>query len=42
MNTWLDLMSSELALTNTQLSFCQAIFNYLTARANLDATLGAE
>ena len=42
MNTWLDLMSAELALTNTQLSFCQAIFNYLTAKANLDATLGVE
>ena len=42
MNTWLDLMASELALTNTQLSFCQSIFNYLTARANLDATLGVE
>lgn len=42
MNTWLDLMAAELALTNTQLSFCQAIFNYMTARANLDATLGIE
>ena len=42
MNTWLDLMAAELALTNTQLSVCQSIFNYLTAKANLDATLGAE
>ena len=42
MNTWLDLMASELALTNTQLSFCQSIFNYMTAKANLDATLGVE
>lgn len=42
MNTWLDLMSAELTLTNTQLSFCQAIFNYLTAKANLDAILGVE
>ena len=42
MNTWLDLMAAELALTNTQLSFCQAIYNYLTAKANLDATLGTE
>lgn len=42
MNTWLDLMSAELSLTNTRLSFCQSIFNYLTARANLDATLGVE
>ena len=42
MNTWLDLMAAELALTNTQLSVCQSIFNYLTAKSNLDATLGAE
>lgn len=42
MNTWLDLMAAELSLTNTQLSFCQAIFNYLTAKSNLDATLGVE
>ena len=42
MNTWIDLMTAELALTNTQLSFCQAIFNYLTAKSNLDATLGVE
>jgi len=42
MNTWLDLMSAELVLTNTRLSFCQSIFNYLTAKANLDATLGVE
>ena len=42
MNTWLDLMAAELALTNTQLSFCQSIFNYMTAKANLDATLGVE
>ena len=42
MNTWLDLMAAELALTNTQLSLCQAVYNYLTAKANLDATLGAE
>ena len=42
MNTWLDLMAAELALTNTQLSLYQAVYNYLTAKANLDATLGAE
>ena len=42
MNTWLDLMSAELSLTNTQLSICQSIFNYLTAKADLDATLGVE
>jgi len=42
MNTWLDLRTTELALTTTQLSYCQDIFNYLTAKANLDATLGNE
>jgi len=42
MNTWLDLQSAELTLTNTQLSYCQSIYNYLTAKANLDATLGQD
>ena len=42
MNTWLDLSSAELALTTTRLTYCQAIFNYLVAKANLDATLGME
>ena len=42
MNTWLDLRTAELALTTTQLTYCQAIFNYLTAKSNLDATLGVE
>ncbi|MCR4964812.1 MAG: TolC family protein [Bacteroidales bacterium] len=42
MNTWLDLNTAELTLTNTRLTYCQSIFNYLTAKANLDATLGVE
>ena len=42
MNTWLDLRTTELALTTSQLTYCQAIFDYLTAKANLDATLGVE
>lgn len=42
MNTWLDLNTAELTLTTTQLTYCQAIFNYLVAKANLDATLGNE
>ena len=42
MNTWLDLNTAELTLTSTQLTYCQSIFNYLTAKANLDATLGVE
>lgn len=42
MNTWLDLNTAELTLTTTLLTYCQAIFNYLVAKANLDATLGNE
>ena len=42
MNTWLDLNTAELTLTTSRLTYCQAIFNYLVAKANLDATLGAE
>jgi outer membrane protein TolC len=42
MNTWLDLRSTELALLTSQLTYCQAIFDYLVAKANLDATLGVE
>lgn len=42
MNTWLDLSNAELMLTSTQLTYCQDIFNYLIAKASLDATLGNE
>ncbi len=42
MNTWLDLSSAELTLTSTQLTYCQSLYNYLSAKANLDATLGVE
>lgn len=42
MNTWLDLTTAELTLTSTQLTYCQSIFNYLAAKANLDATLGVD
>lgn len=42
LNTWLDLRSTELALLTSQLTYCQAIFDYLVAKANLDATLGVE
>jgi outer membrane protein TolC len=42
MNTWLDLRTTELALLTSQLSYCQSIFDYLMAKANLDATLGVE
>lgn len=42
MNTWLDLSTAELTLTSTELTYCQSIYNYLTAKAQLDATLGRE
>lgn len=42
MNTWLDLATAELTLTSSQLTYCQSIYNYLTAKANLDAVLGVE
>lgn len=42
MNTWLDLRTTELALLTSQLTYCQDIFDYLVAKANLDATLGVE
>lgn len=36
----LELNDSEVALTRARLSYNQSIFNYLTARADLEATLG--
>lgn len=42
MNTWLDLSTAELTLTSTRLTYCQSIFNYITAKANLDAMIGGE
>lgn len=36
----LELNDSELALTSARLSYNESIYNYLTARANLEATLG--
>lgn len=42
MNTWLDLDNAEFTLTSAQLTYCQSIYNYLVAKANLDATLGNE
>ncbi len=42
MNTWLDLNTAEVTLTSAQLTYCQSIYNYLVAKASLDATLGNE
>lgn len=38
--TWLDLNASEIALMNSHLAYNQSIYNYLTAYADLEATLG--
>ena len=42
MSTWLDLSSAELAYVGAKLSYNQSIFNYLTAYAKLDETIGKE
>lgn len=38
--TMLELNSSEVALTQSQLTYCQSIYDYLTARADLEYVLG--
>ncbi|MDR0205994.1 MAG: TolC family protein [Bacteroidales bacterium] len=40
MATWLDLNSSEMALTGAKLAYNQSIYIYLTAFADLEKTLG--
>lgn len=40
--TYLDLRDSELADTSAQLSYLQAIYNYLVSTSELDALLGKE
>ncbi len=40
MGTWLDLNSAELALTSSRLLYYQSIYNYLSAYADLEKTLG--
>lgn len=42
LNTWLDLNNAELTMISTQLTFAQSVYNYLVAKASLDATLGNE
>ena len=42
MNTWLDLNTAELMVTSTRLTYCQSLFNYLTAKASLDALMGIQ
>ena len=40
--TWLDLNSAELALTQSQLLYHQSIYNFLTAKTELEALMGQE
>ena len=42
MATWLDLNSAELALTQSRLLYHQSIYNFLTAKSELEAVTGAE
>jgi len=42
MATWLDLNSAELALTQSQLLYNQSIYNFLTAKTELEALMGYE
>ena len=38
--TWLDMNASEVALINSNLAYLQSLYKYLTAAAELEATLG--
>jgi outer membrane efflux protein len=40
MGTILELNDAEVALTQAELAYRQAIYDYLTARADLEKTLG--
>ncbi|MBP5400471.1 MAG: TolC family protein [Bacteroidales bacterium] len=42
MATWLDLNSAELALTQSRLLYHQSIYNFLSAKSELEAVTGAE
>lgn len=40
--TMLELNQSEVALTQSQLTYCQSIYDFMTAKADLDYVLGRE
>ena len=42
MATWLDLNSAELSLTQSRLLYHQSIYNFLTAKSELEAVTGTE
>ncbi|MBR1868437.1 MAG: TolC family protein [Bacteroidales bacterium] len=41
-STLTDLNDAQLALTQARLSVCQAVYNFVVAKANLEGTLGAD
>jgi len=41
-STLTDLNDAQLALTQAQMGVCQAIYNFVTAKANLEGTIGAD
>ena len=41
-STLTDLNDAQLALTQSQLGMCQAIYSYLSAKSDLEGTLGAD
>ena len=41
-STLTDLNDAQLALTQAKLGECQAIFNYVSAKSDLEGTLGAD
>ncbi|MBR5042441.1 MAG: TolC family protein [Bacteroidales bacterium] len=41
-STLTDLNDAQLALTQSQLGVCQAVYNYLSAKSDLEGTLGAD
>lgn len=41
-STLTDLNDAQLALTQSQLGVCQAVYNYLTAKSDLEGTIGAD
>ena len=41
-STLTDLNDAQLALTQSRLGVCQAIFNYMSAKSELEGTLGAD
>ncbi len=41
-STLTDLNDAQLALTQSRMGVCQAVFNYVSAKADLEGTLGAD